>query len=68
MGAARGTRRGLGSSVSDVIISKIRENKLGYLDDINSGLCRHPWLMDQVMSVLSANPQRGLLAGLHSLR
>lgn len=68
MGAARGTGRGLGSSVSNVIISKIRENEPGYLDDINSGLCRRPQLTDQVVSVLSANPPRGLLAGLHSLR
>lgn len=59
MGEARGTRRGPGSFLSKVIISKIRENELGYLDDISSSPCRRPRMMEQVMSMLSVNPQKG---------
>lgn len=55
-GEARGTRRGAGSSLSKAIISKIRENELGYLDDIIWGPPNPPQQRDQVMSMLSVNP------------
>lgn len=35
VGAARGSRTGAGGSLSKVIISNIRENELGHLDDIS---------------------------------
>lgn len=57
MGEARGTNRGAGGSLSKVIISKIRENELGYLDDISSGPFQPSSQRDQVMSVLSVKPQ-----------
>lgn len=60
MGEVRGTRRGPGSFLSKVIISKIRENELGCLDDISSGPCRRPRLMEQVMTVQSVSTQNGV--------